>query len=399
MLRDVAAGFNEPEALAVIGKTSITQEGTPLIPDIGRNSSGDDHIFHLFVREKDSKAEIWDGARSGTHAALDVFNADETGDISNLTKLLAPLVDDASHVYTDITSPVTNNSTFLEFLRGPSKRPQGFSEMIGTKRVKALRPIMNDLRVTKTSAEIRNMRTAGRASGRAFTEAMRENFTREKHLDAFLGYRFKVNGCDRTAFEPVAAGGENALSIHYVRNDDVLKDGQLVLADAGGGYGGYVSDITRTWPVNGKFTAAQQDLYEAVLTVQRSCIKECREDTHTSLELLHQKAEKELKEELKQIGFDMSSNAINVLLPHHLSHYVGLDLHDCIGYSKKATLKTGQCITIEPGVYVPFDDRFPKHFQGMAIRIEDSVCVQEEGPLVLTTEAVKEVADIEALRQ
>jgi intermediate cleaving peptidase 55 len=329
---------------------------------------------------------------------VDVFNADETGDIGNLTRLLAPLVDDASHVYTDITTPNSNTSTFLEFLRGPPKRRQGFAEMVETKRVKALRPIMNDLRAIKSLAEIQNMRKAGQASGRAFTDAIRQSFGREKDIEAFLGYQFKVNGCDRNAFEPVAACGQNALSIHYVRNDDILRDRELVLADAGGEYGGYVSDITRTWPVNGNFTTAQRDLYEAALTVQRSCIKDCREDSHTSLELLHQKAERELKGELKQIGFDLSSNAINVLLPHHLSHYVGLDLHDCIGYSKKATLKAGHCLTVEPGVYVPYDDRFPKHFQGMGIRIEDSVCVREGGPLVLTTEAVKEVADIEALR-
>jgi intermediate cleaving peptidase 55 len=315
-----------------------------------------------------------------------------------LKNLLVPLVEDASQVYTDITSSPTNTSRFLEFLRGPPKRSQGFAEIIETKKIKALRSIMNDLRVNKSVAEIKTMRKAGQASGRAFTEAMRHRFTKEKDLDAFLTYQFKINGCDRTAFEPVVAGGANALSIHYVRNDDILQDGQLVLADAGGEYGGYVSDITRTWPTNGKFTPAQRDLYEAVLTVQRSCIKECREDAHTSLELLHQKAERELKEALRQIGFDMSSNAINILLPHHLSHYVGLDLHDCIGYSKKATLKAGQCITVEPGVYIPFDERFPKHFQGMGIRIEDSVCVQEEGPLVLTAEAVKEVVDIEALR-
>lgn len=371
---------------------------------VGKASSNDDHTFHLFVREKDPKAEIWDGARSGTQAALDVFNADETGDIINLKSLLAPLVQDASLIYTDIASPPTSTSTFLDFLRGPSKSPQGFSELIETKKVKPLHPLTNDLRVTKSHSEIQNMRKAGRASGEAFTEAMRHLFTREHTLDAFLSCHFKLNGCDRNAFEPVIAGGSNALSIHYVRNDALLKDGQLVLADAGGEYGGYVSDITRTWPVNGKFTPPQRDLYEAVLTVQRSCIKECRVDSCTSLELLHQKAERELKEELKQIGFDMSSsNIMNILLPHHLSHYVGLDLHDCIGYSKIATLKAGQCITIEPGVYVPFDDRFPKHFQGIGVRIEDSVCLLEEeegggGPLVLTAEAVKDVADIEALR-
>lgn len=365
---------------------------------VGKDSAGYDHTFHLFVREKDPKAELWDGARSGTQAARDVFNADEAGDISNLKGLLAPLVEDASHVYTDITNAPSHTSAIFDFLRRTFKHPQGLPEMIKGKKVKPLRPILNDLRVQKSGAEIRNMRKAGRASGLAFTEAMRQHFAREQHLDAFLRYKFKTNGCDRTAFEPVAACGENALSIHYVRNDDVLEDGKLVLADAGGQYGGYVSDITRTWAVNGKFSAAQKDLYEAVLTVQRSCIKQCRQDAQTSLELLHQEAERGLREELKQIGFDMSSNAINLLFPHHLSHYVGLDLHDCIGYSKKATLKAGQCITVEPGIYVPFDDRFPCHFQGMGIRIEDSVCVEEEGPLVLTVEAVKEVDDIEALR-
>ncbi len=249
------------------------------------------------------------------------------------------------------------------------------------------------------------MRKAGQASGRAFTSAMRQHFSHESHLDAFLIHQFRMNGCDRPAFEPVAAGGVNALSIHYVRNDSLLHPGDLVLADAGGEYAGYVSDITRTWPVNGKFTPPQRDLYNAVLTVQRSCIRECRADGHTSLELLHQKAERELKEKLRQIGFDMSGNAINVLFPHHLSHYLGLDLHDCIGYSKKAKLKAGHCLTVEPGIYVPNgDERFPRHFWGMGVRIEDSVCVLDEdgdgdvGPLLLTAEAVKEVEDIEALR-
>ncbi|KAF7511192.1 hypothetical protein GJ744_005089 [Endocarpon pusillum] len=389
-------GFNEPEALAVIGKAS----------------SNDDHIFYLYVREKDPKAEIWDGARSGTQAALDVFNADETGDISNLKRFLTPLVEEASHIYTDITSLPTTTSTFLEFLRGPCKPSPGFSELISTKKTKPLRPLLNDLRIQKSPSEIHNMRKAGQASGRAFTSAMRHHFTRESHLDAFLAYQFRMNGCDRSAFEPVAAGGPNALSIHYVRNDSLLHAGDLVLADAGGEYAGYVSDITRTWPVDGKFTPLQRDLYDAVLTVQRSCIRECRADTHTSLELLHQKAERELKDALRQIGFDMSGNAINVLFPHHLSHYLGLDLHDCIGYSKKAKLKAGHCLTVEPGVYVPSgDERFPRRFWGMGVRIEDSVCVLDGdgdadagngegnvGPLVLTAEAVKEVEDIEALR-
>lgn len=227
---------------------------------------------------------------------------------------------------------------------------------------------------------------------------MRHKWGKEKDLDAFLTYQFKRNGCDDVAFEPVVAGSQNGLSIHYVRNDDVLRENELVLVDGGGTYGGYISDITRCWPVDGKFTDPQRDLYQAVLNVQRSCIAMCRESASISLDKLHDIAEEGLKDQLTQIGFDMSGKAIEKLFPHHLGHYIGLDVHDSVGYSRKIVLQETNCITIEPGVYVPVDDRWPKHFQGMGIRIEDSICIRADDPYVLTTEAVKEVVDIEALR-
>ncbi|KAI9884133.1 MAG: hypothetical protein M1823_004075 [Watsoniomyces obsoletus] len=164
-------------------------------------------------------------------------------------------------------------------------------------------------------------------------------------------------------------------------------------------YGGYATDITRTWPVNGKFSPAQRDLYEAVLKVQRTCIALCREDANVWLDKLHDIAEDRLRQQLEQLGFDMSGDALRVLFPHHIGHYLGLDLHDTPGYSRTRPLEAGHCITIEPGIYVPNDDRWPQHFRGMGIRIEDSVCVQEESPLVLTTEAIKEVVDIEAMAE
>ena len=358
------------------------------------------------MREKDPKAEIWDGARSGTQAALDVFNADGTGDVRDVKKPLTELVGDAEQVYTDIVGSQPKTSGLLDFLRGGSNPLQGFSGIIENKKVRPLRRLMNDLRVIKSDAEILNMRKAGEAAGLSFTETMRNGFRGEKELDTFLSNQFRVNGCDRSAFEAVAAGGVNALSIHYVRNDCLLEPGDLVLADAGGEYGGYVSDITRTWPVNGRFSPAQRDLYEVVLKVQRACIKECSQAQATTLDALHQKAERMLKEELTQLGFNMSNRSsgdpMTTLFPHHLSHHLGLDLHDCVGYSKKVPLKAGQCITIEPGIYVPSeaDERFPAHFRGMGIRIEDSICVKKDGdPLILTNAAVKAVENIEALRR
>ena len=376
-------GFNEPEALAVIGK------------DI----SGNDHTFHLYVREKDASAEQWDGARSGTQAAKDVFNADETGDISRLKHFLPDIVSGASQVFTDVTQPDTNQSALRRFLYGRSKKSTEFVDMIGTRKVSRLRSVMNNLRAFKSVAELEVMRKAGKASGRAHTDCMRKAWTREKQLDAFFRYRCVSHGCDTQAFEPVIAGGKNALGIHYIRNDDVLLHDEFVLVDGGGKYGGCIADITRTWPVSGKFSDAQRDLYQAVLNVQRSLISLCRGDANLNLDKLHAIAETQLSEQLKQIGFDMPGKAIESLFPHHLGHYIGMDVHDTIGYSRKVTLQQGHCITIEPGIYVPDDERWPKHFRNMGIRIEDSVSIQEGNPYVLTSEAVKEIVDIEAMRE
>ena len=227
---------------------------------------------------------------------------------------------------------------------------------------------------------------------------MRQAWTQEKDLHSFLDYAFTKDGCDGPAYVPVVAGGSRGCMIHYVQNTASLKPDEMVLVDAGGEYGTYITDITRTWPVSGKFTPAQRDLYEAVLTVQRLGVSLCRESSGLSLDQIHRATEAGLREQLARLGFNLGGNGMDVLFPHHVGHYVGLDVHDVPGYGRSIPLRAGHCVTVEPGVYVPDDERFPKHFRGLAVRIEDSVCVDETGPLVLTTEAVKEVADIEALR-
>jgi len=373
-------GFNEPEATAVIQK-------------VGQSGSGD-YIFHLFVRPKDVKAESWDGARSGTQAALDVFNADHTGDISKLSSLLSPIIAGASEVFTDFSD---TRSSFSKFFTGDSSHHE-FQKMLQDSKAKPLRPFLNELRVFKSEAEVALMLSAGRISGRALTNAMCTKWKTEKELNAFLDYQFKIGGCDTTAYIPVIAGGKHALKIHYVRNDDVLHDGDMVLVDAGGEVGGYITDITRTWPVSGKFSNAQKELYNTILDVQRSSISLCRQSANISLDKIHKITEQGLLEGLKQLGFDMSGNAMDILFPHHVGHYIGLDVHDCPGYPRTGPLKAGQCVTVEPGIYVPNEDRWPKHFRGLGIRIEDSICVRDDSPLVLTAEAAKKIEDIEALR-
>lgn len=243
------------------------------------------------------------------------------------------------------------------------------------------------------------MRHAGKISGRALTSAMRQQWTQEKDLAAYLNHAFTSDGLNGPAYVPVVAGGPRANMIHYVQNNQALARDELVLVDAGGEYGTYISDITRTWPVNGTFTPPQRDLYEAVLRVQRAGVALCRADKGLSLDKIHRATEAALSTELRALGFAMDGPGdLDKVFAHHVGHYVGLDVHDCPGYGRGVALQKGMCVTIEPGVYVPDDERYPKHFRGLGIRIEDSVAVDDEGPIVLTVEAVKEVVDIEALR-
>jgi intermediate cleaving peptidase 55 len=378
-------GFQEPDALAIIEKGGAEEE----------------HTFHLYVRPKDPKIEAWEGPRSGVDAAEDVFNADVAGSIDDLPRLFPDILKRCENIYTDLPQSRIPKNLLSRYLAGsePSRTGGIYSVFRDTEAsLKPLRPVVNELRLIKSQAEIANMRRAGQHSGRAITDAMRQSFTYEKDLDSFLDYWFKQDNCDGPAYVPVVAGGPNANTIHYVSNDMALPPNGLVLVDAGAQYGSYVTDITRTWPVNGKFSPAQKDLYDLLLAVQRTCISLCRTSSHFSLDKLHQTAVNALAAGLKDLGFDMSRDAIHTLFPHHVGHYVGLDVHDSPGLPRSRLFEEGMCVTVEPGIYVPDDERWPKWARGIGMRIEDSVCVDEEGPFVLTTEAVKEVVDIEALR-
>lgn len=368
-------GFSEPESLALFVKTGP--------------AGGGDYVFYLWCRPKDPKLEQWSGPWSGIDAARDVFNADEARDIKRLSQELSGALRDVNKIYTDAELSVNGAHTSLgNMLRTAAPNVP----------TAPLRPAVNSLRAIKSPAEIACMRKAGKESGRALTNAMRRHWKYEKDLAAFLDYEYHRTGLDGSAYIPVVAGGPKALLIHYVLNNGALHDDEFVLVDAGGEYGTYIADITRTWPVSGRFTDPQRDLYEAVLTAQRESVALCRASAGITLDGLHSTTEAALRRELRQLGFDTGGDAMGVLFPHHVGHYVGLDVHDVPGYSRGTTLREGHCVTVEPGVYVPDDERWPRAFRGLGIRIEDSVAVGQDHPLVLTPEAVKEVVDIEALR-
>lgn len=367
-------GWKEGDAVAIIEKTG---------PNLG------DYTFRMFVKCKDPREEQWAGYRNGVEAARDVFNADEAYPIDKVETVLPQLLESAKLVYADVQPSKGTSANWLwSFFSGRDSRP------VRT----PLYSVMNKLRVVKSPAEVTNMRIAGQISGRVITDAMRQPWKREKDLHAFLDYQFIINGCDGPAYIPVVAGGERGNCIHYTVNDSTFNQDELILIDAGGEYGTYITDISRTWPASGKFTDPQRDLYEAVLKVQRTGVSLCRESAKMSLEDIHNITARTLVDQLKPLGFNVSMSNIDQLFPHHVGHYIGLDVHDCPGYSRREILKRGHCVTIEPGVYVPNDERWPTHFRGMGVRIEDSVCVDDDSPYVLSTEAVKEVVDIEALR-
>ena len=190
-------GFNEPEAIAVIEKTGSARAGES------------EHNFHLFVRPKNPREEIWEGTRSGVEAAKEVFNADEAGNIEDIRRILPELISGGKDVYTDIPAEAQPRSEYTRMVFGaPSNRSGIVGEILQEVKVKPLKGFMNNLRVVKSEAEVANMRKAGQASGRAFTEAMKQQWETERDLETFLDYKFKANGCEEAAYVPVVAGGE-----------------------------------------------------------------------------------------------------------------------------------------------------------------------------------------------
>lgn len=225
----------------------------------------------------------------------------------------------------------------------------------------------------------------------------------ESALSAHLTHALFQHGAPKHAYIPVIAGDARGSTIHYTSNNALLSPTSPILVDAGAETGGYVTDITRAWPNNGRFTPEFRALYEVVLAAQRHAISLCHEAANISLDELHTITVNRIADGLRGIsttenGFMTDAKSLDILFPHHVGHYIGLDVHDTPSVSRREKLREGMCVTVEPGVYVPDDGRWPEQWRGMGVRVEDSVAVGETGPVVLSVEAVKEVEDIEALR-
>ncbi|KAJ3181574.1 hypothetical protein HDU85_003516 [Gaertneriomyces sp. JEL0708] len=406
-------GANEPDCALVLQKSHECARGYKMV---------------LFVRPRDKAKEIWDGPRMGLQGALRFLQADEAIPIDHFAEYIKSALNDASGpVYSDLPSKLAGEGPLdgTHILTGHNRKshaaqsdpadPSVASPLHGlltypgrrgwnTPKIHRLNPILAELRLKKSPAELAVMRQAGRVSGRAFVEMMKETKpgATEHDLCAVMEYHSRRRGATGMGYVPVVAGGENALVIHYVLNTQALRDGTMVLVDAGAEYGGYPADITRSWPVNGKFTTEQRNLYQAILKVQKHCIDKCTESANVSLDELQNETFEMLRDECSTLfQRNISVQEMTSLYPHHVGHYLGLDLHDtgCITRTRK--LEEGMVVTIEPGLYIPNTPAYPAGYRGIGMRIEDDVAVGGPStggsPIVLTAEAPKEVADIEAV--
>ncbi|KAG9091321.1 hypothetical protein FS749_016635 [Ceratobasidium sp. UAMH 11750] len=301
--------------------------------------------MHLFMRERDPHDELWNGPRTGVQQSRDIFGADEVSNIDEFPRILRSAIKKASNVYADLkpygdyplqTAPRTSGKSLLAYITRivSSFAEETVEDILKRARPQSLLDRVATLRRIKSPAERKMMRKAGDISGIAHAKTMRfaKSAKSEAQLAAHFEYLCAMQGAQRPAYVPVVASGANALIIHYTNNDCLLKQGELVLMDAGCEFNGYASDITRTFPVgtSGSFTAPQKELYTAVLTVQKRLISLCTENAGESLNSLHAKSVEGLGKVLTEIGFDLGAGnrRLDRLYPHFLSHPIGIGTYD-----------------------------------------------------------------------
>ena len=381
-------GFDEPESVAVF------------IP--GREHGE----FVIFCRERDKTRELWDGFREGPEGACANYHADDAFPISDIDDILPGLIEGRDRVYyslgrhKEFDAQVMNwINTIRAGVRTGSHPPEEFVD---------LNHLLHDLRLYKSADEIKTLQASADISARAHMRAMKacKAGVFEYQLEAEILHEFAMAGARQAAYSSIVGGGANACILHYVENREVLKDGDLVLIDAGSDYQYYAADITRTFPVNGKFSAEQAALYQLVLDAQTAAIDVTLAGNHWNQ--AHDATVQVITQGLVTLGLLhgnvdelIDAQAYKAFYMHRAGHWLGMDVHDVGDYkvnNEWRVLETGMVLTVEPGIYVAVDNMdVDEKWRGIGIRIEDDVVVTKTGNHVLTHNVVKEIADIEAL--
>ena len=379
-------GFKEPEALLVL-------------------IAGEDARSILFCRDKDIEREIWDGFRYGADAAKQEFGFDQAYSFNALDELMPKLLTNQSKLFYSLGADSAWDTRVTTWLN--QVKTQARSGASAPDEMVDARKLIDEMRLYKTSYELELMQKSANIAARAHARAMRHVRAgqMEYELEAEFLHEFYRSGAQAPAYTSIVAGGANACTLHYNANNCVLKDGDLLLIDAGCELDGYASDITRTFPVNGKFSAAQRDVYELVLAAQAAAIAQVKPTNHWNSP--HEAALDVLVQGLIDLKLChgskdavLESGAYRQFYMHRTGHWLGLDVHDSGEYKDKAgawrKLEAGMTLTVEPGCYIRPADNVPEHFWNIGIRIEDDVLVTDSGCNVMTIDAPKTIADIEA---
>ena len=381
------SGFSEPDAMMVL-----------LPQDKGGRSI-------LFCRERDPQREMWDGLMAGTEGAVEQFGFDEAFPISEMEKRLPRLLHGSERVYYDLGKDPDFDQLLIGWMN--KFRAKTRKKFLAPDEIIALDHSLHEMRLFKSRTEITAMRKSARIAATAHQRAMQvcKPGMNEAEVHAELLHTFTRNQCE-ASYVPIVGGGANACVLHYISNRDRLNDGDLLLIDAGAEYDGYASDITRTFPVNGKFSGPQRDLYQVVLAAQLKAIDEVR--AGNPWEHVHETAVQVATEGMIDLGILKSSldealeeEHFKDYYVHNTGHWLGLDVHDVGEYEidgHSRVLEPGMVLTVEPGIYIPSSaTAVDKTWRGMGIRVEDNVVVTRDKADVLTSDICKTMDDIEAL--
>lgn len=382
------SGFPEPEAVLA------------LIP--GR-AEGE---YVLFCRERNPERELWDGLRAGQAGALRDYGADQAFAIDEIDEILPGLIEGRSRVYYALGASAEFDRQLVGWLSSIRSRARQGATPPGE--FAALDQLLHEMRLIKSEAEIAVMQAAAEISARAHVRAMQASRAGlyEYHLEAELDYEFRKGGAKMPAYGSIVAAGRNACILHYRENDAELRDGDLVLIDAGCEIDCYASDITRTFPVNGCFSVEQRAIYELVLAAQAAACAEIAPGKHWNQ--AHEASVRTITAGLVELGLLagevealIAAEAYKPFYMHRAGHWLGMDVHDVGNYKVGGTwraLQPGMVLTVEPGIYIAHDNAAVEpRWRGIGVRIEDDVVVTAEGCRVLTGGVPKTVAEIEAL--
>ena len=359
----------------------------------------------LFCRDKNEERELWEGFRHGPQAAREEFALDEAASISELDERLPKLMADQSALYYSPGADPGWDARVLQWLN--AVRAQARTGVSAPAEIRDVRVPLDEMRLRKDEHELATMRRAASISAAGHRRAMAATRAgaHEYEIEAELLYAFRRGGSQFPAYWPIVAGGANACVLHYTRNDAPLVDGELVLVDAGCELDGYASDVTRTWPVGGRYSSAQRDIYQLVLSAQSAAIEKVQPGNRWNEP--HDAAVEVLARGFVDLGLCegpvdkvLESGDYKRFYMHRTGHWLGLDVHDVGEYKcggEWRPFEPGMTLTVEPGCYVRPGDNVPKAFWNIGVRIEDDVLVNGEGHEVLTFETPKSIAEIEAL--